>query len=86
MYCGRVSADSQAVLREALSLTEGERADLAAELLASLEDTAPEDPAVVREAWNRELERRAQRVLSGVANGDVWNDLRERLTDQLSGG
>jgi hypothetical protein len=81
-----VSADPRAVLREALTLTEGERADLAAELLASLEDAGLEDPAVVSELWPRELERRARGVLTGADDGEPWSDLRTRLTDQLTSG
>jgi hypothetical protein len=39
-----VSTDAQTLLREAMLLPDEERADIAAELLASLEDTAVENP------------------------------------------
>ena len=47
-YRDTVSTDAQALLREVMSLPDEDRADIAAELLASLEDTAVEDPAVAR--------------------------------------
>jgi hypothetical protein len=48
---------AEAVLREALTLPVEERADVAAELLASLDDEPTEDLAEVEKAWakgNRE--------------------------------
>jgi putative addiction module component (TIGR02574 family) len=43
----------------ALQLTEGERADLAAALLDSLEpQVSPEEAAAIEEAWIVEIERR----------------------------
>ena len=41
---------AQALLREALMLPTDERADVAAELIAGLDDTAPEDPMAVQDA------------------------------------
>ncbi len=81
-----MSVDAQALLRVALSLPNEERADIAAELLASLGDTAFEDPVVVRDVWSREIQRRAERVLAGESDGQDWNDLRQRLTDEFAGG
>ena len=46
-----------------------ERADPAAELLASLDDAATEDPAEVEAAWAAETERRARRVMTGETPG-----------------
>jgi len=59
----------QEVLPTVLALTTAERAELAAELLASL-DNEPE--ADVESAWAAEIERRAQRVRSGQAAGRPW--------------
>jgi hypothetical protein len=42
-------------------------ADVAAELLVSLDAPASDDPALVRSVWTQELERRARRMLSGEA-------------------
>jgi len=61
---------ARTLLREALTLARDERADVAAELLASLDEEPTEDPAVVEAVWAKEIERRARRVLSGESSGD----------------
>ena len=76
---------TEALLREALALPDPERADLAAELLASLDDRVNDDPATVSELWREELERRGKRALSHDAVGENWDNVRERLTDELGG-
>jgi hypothetical protein len=81
-----MSTDARALLREVLSLPDDERADIAAELLASLEDTSTDDPIAVRDMWSQEIDRRAQRVLAGESVGEDWSDLRQRVTDKLAGG
>jgi putative addiction module component len=72
------------LLRDALALPAEERADVAAELLASLEELASADEAAVEAAWAREIEQRAHRVLSGQSVGDRWEDVRERLARSLA--
>jgi putative addiction module component (TIGR02574 family) len=69
---------AQELLREALTLPPDERADVAAELLASL-DEPTENPAEVEAAWAAEIERRARRVLSGESVGEPWADVRDRI-------
>jgi putative addiction module component (TIGR02574 family) len=56
-----------------------ERAELAAELLASL-DGAPD--AGAEAAWATEIERRAARARSGADPGRPWPEVR----DQIKGG
>ena len=68
-----------------LALPEEDRADVAAELLASLDGPAPDDPATVRSLWARELESRARRMLSGEVLGEDWASVRQRLADELAG-
>jgi hypothetical protein len=54
---------AQELLREALALGAEERADAAAELLASLDD--PEtDLSDVEAVWAAEIEKRARRVMA----------------------
>jgi hypothetical protein len=77
-----MSDKARALLREALTLPPKERADVAAELLASL-DTATEDPASVQAAWATEVEWRARRVLSGESAGEAWEDVRDRIARRL---
>lgn len=76
---------ADALLREALALPEADRADVAAELLASLDAPVSDDPARVRSLWAQELTRRARRMLSGEAAGEDWSIVRLRLADELAG-
>ncbi len=75
---------AQELLREALALPAEERADVAAELLASLDEPAASDPATVQAQWAAEIERRARRVLSGESAGEPWEDVRARITRRLT--
>ena len=77
-----MSPRAQELLREAMALPVKERADLAAELLASLDD-ASEDPAEVEAAWAAEIERRARRVMTGETAGIPWEDVRRRAEAEL---
>lgn len=83
MYLGSVTTDAEAVLREALGLPSDDRAGIAAELLASLDEA--EDADAVRSLWAKELEQRARRVLSGQSPGEDWASVRQRLADELAG-
>ena len=80
-----MSSRAQELLREALTLPVEERADVAAELLASLDETLPDDPAEVEAAWVREIERRARRVMRGESAGEAWEDVRSRVVRRLTG-
>ncbi|HET9078510.1 MAG TPA: addiction module protein [Acidimicrobiales bacterium] len=78
-----MTTDAQAVLREALDLSREDRAGIAAELLASLDE--PEGADAVQSLWARELEQRARRALSGQSPGEDWARVRQRLADELAG-
>ena len=78
-----MSSRAQEVLREALALPIAERADVAAELLASLDDAEMENLAEVEAAWAAEIERRARRVLAGESAGVPWEDVRRRAEAEL---
>lgn len=67
------------LLEDALKLALPERAELAAELLASL-DGEPDADA----AWAAEIERRAARVRSDVDPGAPWAEVRDRIRNGLS--
>ena len=60
-----MTSRAQDLLREALTLPINERADVAAELLASPDDAGAEDPTEVEAAWAAEIERRAGRAIAG---------------------
>lgn len=68
------------LLREALKLELSDRAQLAADLLASL-DGEPEEG--VEAAWAAEIERRAERARSGEDPGKPWAEVRDRLLGSL---
>jgi putative addiction module component (TIGR02574 family) len=78
-----VTSRAQEVLREALALPVDERAGVAAELLASLDDAGSEDPLEVEAAWAAEIERRARRVMAGESQGLPWEDVRARADAEL---
>ena len=73
-----------AVLEEALKLPTKDRADVAVELLASLDDKEWEDPEEVERAWGAEIERRARRVLSGESAGSPWEDTKQKIEIRLA--
>ena len=79
-----MTSRAQALLREVLTLPTAERADVAAELLASLDDAPPDSPAEVEAAWAQEIERRARRVMSGESAGEAWEDVRARVVNRLT--
>ena len=83
VYNSNMSSRAQDVLREALALPLDERADVAAELLASLDDAAAERPADVEAAWAAEIERRVRRALADESGGIPWDDVRHRAEAEL---
>lgn len=77
-----MSSRAQELLREALGWSADERAEVAAELLASL-DEAETDVADIEAAWAVEIERRARRVLAGESSGIPWDEVRRRADADL---
>lgn len=74
----------EALLQEALRLPRRERADVAAELLASLDDELTDDPQELEKAWAAEIERRARRVLATESAGSPWEDVEHRVRARLA--
>ena len=72
------------LLREALGLTDRERAALAADLLASLEGDTSKDDEAVRLMWAEEIERRARMVIAGASPTESWETIRQRFVDHLA--
>ena len=70
--------------REALALPSPDRATLAAELLASLDEDLHEDTDLVRSAWLEEIDRRAEAVVAGEAETEPWEAVRQRIADELA--
>ncbi|MGE0707385.1 MAG: addiction module protein [Planctomycetota bacterium] len=72
---------SEQLLNQALRLPTKERAALAAELLASL-DEEPEPQEEVDAAWGAEIQRRLERVRAGEP-GIPWETVRDELRARL---
>jgi putative addiction module component (TIGR02574 family) len=73
------------VRRQALALADEERAELAAELLASLEGPAGAVDDGLEVAWAEEIERRALAVISGESQAVPWETARVSIADELTG-
>lgn len=73
---------AETLLREALKLEVAERADLAAELLASLEGE-PDD--AVQAAWAAEIERRIEQIDAGTEKLFPWEEVERELDDEFRG-
>jgi putative addiction module component (TIGR02574 family) len=67
------------LLNNALALPVRERAEIAHELLLSLDDGADADAAA---AWVAELEQRANEVRWGSVATEDWSAVRARLVDR----
>ena len=71
---------AQAVLADALRLDPEVRAEIAAELLASLD--GPEDPGA-EAAWEAEVQRRIAAIESGEMKLESWEEVRRRIETEL---
>lgn len=74
--------EARAVLADALRLDIDARAQLAAELLASLD--GPADPDA-ESAWAAEIERRVAAIESGTAELEPWEDVKHRIERDILG-
>jgi hypothetical protein len=63
-----VTTNAQKLFEQALTLAAADRAELAAQLLASLEDTEAE----VESAWAAEIERRAAEARQNPDDDEDW--------------
>jgi putative addiction module component (TIGR02574 family) len=70
------------VLADALRLDAKARAELAAELLASLD--GPPDPDA-EAAWSAEIERRIHALESGAETPEPWEDVKRRIEREILG-
>lgn len=70
------------VLREALALPAEERVQVAAELLASLDEERDEVGENTAD-WAIEIERRARQVRNDQSSGEDWDTARQHVARQL---
>lgn len=71
-----MSKAAQLVFADALRLEPETRAELAAELLASLD--GPTDPDA-EAAWDAEIARRVEAIESGTIRLEPWTDVKRRI-------
>jgi len=69
-------------LADALRLDDDSRAELAAELLASLD--GPTDPDA-ENAWDAEIERRIAAIEAGTVQLEPWEHVRRRIEKDILG-
>ena len=67
---------SQVVLEEALKLSANERAEVAEQLIASLDQVPDTD---VEQAWQQEVQRRLQQIERGEVKTIPWEEVQRRL-------
>jgi putative addiction module component (TIGR02574 family) len=72
----------QSVFADALRLEPETRAELAAELLASLD--GPQDPDA-EAAWDAEIERRVAAIEAGTIRLEPWADVKRRIEKEILG-
>jgi putative addiction module component (TIGR02574 family) len=63
------------LLKEALQLSDSERAKLVEELLTTLETERDDN---VNEAWAQEIEKRAAELSSGTVVPVIWDEVKEK--------
>jgi putative addiction module component (TIGR02574 family) len=73
---------AQAVLAEALRLDVDARAEVATELLASLDGPADPDADA---AWAVEIERRVAAIEAGTAKLEPWEEVKRRIEKEILG-
>ena len=71
-----MSKAAQLVFADALRLEPETRAELAEELLASLD--GPADPGA-EAAWDAEIARRVEAIESGTIRLEPWTDVKRRI-------
>jgi putative addiction module component (TIGR02574 family) len=76
-----MSTRADTILGTALALPPDERAWLAAELIASLEEGEDAD---IEAAWAQEIEKRIAEVESGEAEITDWEEARARIKATLA--
>ena len=75
-----MSSNADTILGTALALPPDERAWLAEELIASLDQSRN---AETEAAWATEIERRIEEVKSGEAETATWEEARSRIRSKL---
>ena len=73
---------TESVLADALRLDVKARAELAAELLASLDGPVDPDAAA---AWDKEIQRRVNALEAGTEKLESWESTKRRIAKDILG-
>lgn len=73
---------TESVLADALQLDASARAEVAAELLASLDGPADPDAAA---AWDTEIQRRVNALETGTEKLESWESVKRRIAKDILG-
>jgi putative addiction module component (TIGR02574 family) len=71
-----MARDLKELIREAVELTESDRATLAGVMIESLD---PKPTPEVKAAWSKEIERRIREIDEGTVELLDWEDVRTEL-------
>ena len=74
-------ATTEEIRTSALAMSDSERAELARDLLASLEE--PESPLQTENEWNEEVLARSDAYRRGETSADDWRNSLARVRDAL---
>ena len=74
---------AETVLRNALTLPEEDRAEIATRLIGSLDVGGDESRHDVEEAWAAEIERRCEAIDAGTTTTRSWQETRRRIEADL---
>ena len=77
-----MGTNSNHIFRQALSLSEGDRAALAASLLQSLDPEIDDDAGDI---WDAEIKRRIDEIDNGAVELIPWAEVRKELRDIRNG-
>jgi putative addiction module component (TIGR02574 family) len=77
-----MTQEAHELLQKALALPENERAELAGNLISSLDATVDED---VDAAWQQEIVRRLREVQSGKVETISWEEVQQKGRTLLNG-
>ena len=81
-YHGCMTKAADAVLADALRLEPEARAEVAAEILASLEGPADPDADA---AWTEEIEKRIAALEAGTMKLESWDEVKRRISGEILG-
>jgi putative addiction module component (TIGR02574 family) len=77
-----MTQEAHELLQKALALPENERAELAGNLISSLDSTVDQD---VDAAWQQEVVRRLHEVRSGEVKTVAWDEVQRKGRTLLHG-